>query len=110
MFTLIALGIGAAYFYSVVAVLFPMLIPESLKFHGKINLYFESAAVITVLVILGQLLEAKARNQTGQAVKALLGLAAKNAHRVRNGIEEDVSIDSVEKGDILGFALVKKCR
>lgn len=101
MFTLIALGIGAAYFYSVGAVLFPMLIPESLKFHGKINLYFESAAVITVLVILGQLLEAKARNQTGQAVKALLGLAAKNAHRVRNGIEEEIPIDSVQKGDIL---------
>src|SRR5208282_755758 len=67
MFTLIGLGIGAAYLYSAGVVLFPGLVPESLKFNGKINLYFESAAVITVLVILGQLLEAKARNQTGQA-------------------------------------------
>jgi len=101
MFTLISLGIGAAYFYSVGAVLFPMLIPGSLKFQGKINLYFESAAVITVLVILGQLLEAKARNQTGKAVKTLLGLAAKNAHRIRNGVEEEILIDSIEKGDAL---------
>jgi len=101
MFTLIALGIGAAYLYSAGAVLFPMLIPESLKFHGKISLYFESAAVITVLVILGQLLEAKARNQTGQAIKALLGLAAKNAHRVSNDQEQEVSIDEVQKGDLL---------
>jgi P-type Cu+ transporter len=101
MFTLIALGIGAAYFYSVGAVLFPMMLPESLKVHGKINLYFESASVITVLVILGQLLEAKARNQTGQAIKALLGLAAKNAHRVHDGQEEEVNIDKVQKGDLL---------
>jgi len=101
MFTLIALGIGAAYLYSSGAVLFPMLIPESLKFHGKASLYFESAAVITVLVILGQLLEAKARNQTGQAIKALLGLAAKNAHRVSNNQEQEVSIDEVQKGDLL---------
>ena len=101
MFTLIALGVGAAYFYSMAVILFPMVLPESLKSHGKMNLYFESAAVITVLVILGQLLEAKARSQTGQAIKALLGLAAKNAHRIRNGIEEEVLIDSVERGDIL---------
>lgn len=101
MFTLIALGVGAAYLYSVGAVLFPMLFPESLKMHGKINLYFESASMITVLVILGQLLEAKARNQTGQAIKALLGLAAKNAHRIRNGKEEEVSIDAVQIGDLL---------
>ncbi len=101
MFTLIALGVGAAYGYSTVATLFPQIFPESLKKMGKIDLYFEAAAVITVLIILGQLLEAKARNQTGQAIKALLGLAAKNAHRIRNGIEEEVPIDSAEKGDIL---------
>ena len=101
MFTLIGLGIGAAYLYSAGVVLFPGLVPESFKYHGKINLYFESAAVITVLVILGQILETKARNQTGQAVKVLLGLAAKNAHRIRNGIEEEIRIDSVDKGDIL---------
>ena len=101
MFTLIALGVGAAYGYSSVATLFPQIFPESLKKMGKIDLYFEAAAVITVLIILGQLLEAKARNQTGQAIKALLGLAAKNAHRIRNGIEEEVPIDSVQKEDML---------
>jgi Cu+-exporting ATPase len=101
MFTLIALGVGAAYFYSVGVVLFPKLLPESLKMQGKMNLYFESASVIMVLVILGQLLEAKARNQTGQAIKALLGLAAKNAHRVSNGNEVEVGIDTIQKGDLL---------
>ncbi len=101
MFTLIALGVGAAYGYSIVAVLFPQIFPESLKKMGKVDLYFEAAAVITVLIILGQLLEAKARSQTGQAIKALLGLAAKNAHRIQNGIEEEVAIDTVQKGDIL---------
>ena len=101
MFTLIALGVGAAYGYSMVATLFPHIFPESLKKMGKIDLYFEAAAVITVLIILGQLLEAKARSQTGQAIKALLGLAAKNAHRIRNGIEEEVAIDSIQKGDVL---------
>lgn len=101
MFTLIALGVGAAYIYSTVATLFPQIFPDSLKKMGKIDLYFEAAAVITVLIILGQLLEAKARSQTGQAIKALLGLAAKNAHRIRNGAEEEVPIDSVQKGDIL---------
>ncbi len=101
MFTLIALGVGAAYGYSTVAVLFSQIFPESLKKMGKIDLYFEAAAVITVLIILGQLLEAKARSQTGQAIKALLGLAAKNAHRILNGNEEEVPIDSVQKGDLL---------
>ncbi len=101
MFTLIALGVGAAYGYSTVATLFPQIFPESLKKMGKIDLYFEAAAVITVLIILGQLLEARARSQTGQAMKALLGLAAKNAHRIINGIEEEIPIDSVQKGDVL---------
>src|SRR3989338_5670834 len=101
MFTLIALGVGAAYGYSAVAVLFPGIFPADLKMEGRINLYFEAAAVITVLVVLGQLLEARARSQTGQAIKALLGLAAKNAHRVREGQEEEVAIDDVHKGDLL---------
>ena len=101
MFTLIALGVGAAYGYSTFAVLFPGMFPEDLKMEGRINLYFEAAAVITVLVVLGQLLEARARSQTGQAIKALLGLAAKNAHRVRDGQEEEVAIDDVHKGDLL---------
>ncbi len=101
MFTLIALGVGAAYGYSTVAVLFPQIFPESLKKMGMIDLYFEAAAVITVLIILGQLLEANARSQTGHAIKALLGLAAKNAHRLSNGVEEELAIDSVQKGDFL---------
>ena len=101
MFTLIALGVGAAYGYSAVAVLFPGIFPADLKMEGRINLYFEAAAVITVLVVLGQLLEARARSQTGQAIKALLGLAAKNAHRIRGGREEEVAIDDVHKGDLL---------
>lgn len=101
MFTLIALGVGAAYGYSTVATLFPQIFPESLKKMGKTDLYFEAAAVITVLIILGQLLEAKARSQTGQAIKALLGLAAKNAHRIRNGVEEEVAIESIQKEDML---------
>ena len=101
MFTLIAMGVGSAYGYSLAAVLVPQLFPDSLKLHGRLGLYFESAAVITVLVILGQYWEARARAQTGQAIKALLGLAAKKAHRIRNGKEEEISADSVSKGDRL---------
>jgi len=101
MFTLIALGVGAAYGYSTIAVFFPQIFPDTLKKMGRLELYFEAAAVITVLIILGQLLEAKARSQTGQAIKALLGLAAKNAHRVRDGNEEEVAIDAVQRGDML---------
>ncbi len=101
MFTLIALGVGTSYLYSSVAVLFPRIFPEALRMGGRVNLYFEAAAVITVLVVLGQLLEAKARGQTGEAIKALLGLAAKKAHRIRQQQEEEVSIDDVQKGDLL---------
>jgi Cu+-exporting ATPase len=79
MFTLIAIGVGAAYLYSLVAVLAPGVFPHSFRHHGEVGLYFEAAAVITVLVLLGQLLEAKARSRTGQAIQALLGLAAKSA-------------------------------
>ncbi len=101
MFTLIAMGVGAAYFYSAAGVLFPHLFPESLKMEGRPGLYFEAAVVITVLVILGQYLEARARAQTGAAIKALLGLAAKNAHRLINGKEEEVPIEEIHKGDLL---------
>jgi P-type Cu+ transporter len=102
MFTLIAIGVGAAYLYSVVAVLFPGLFPEAFRHHGEVELYFEAAAVITVLVMLGQLLEAKARGKTGQAIQALLGLAAKTARRVRaDGEEEEVGIEQLEVGDRL---------
>jgi P-type Cu+ transporter len=101
MFTLIAVGVGAAYFYSVVAVIVPGIFPSSFRRHGEVDLYFEAAAVITTLVLLGQLLEAKARSRTGQAIKALLGLAAKTAHRVRDGQERDVPVDEIQKGDVL---------
>ena len=101
MFTLIAMGVGAAYGYSAVAILFPRIFPEFLKMHGEIGLYFEAAAVITVLVLLGQLFEARARYRTGQAIRALLGLAAKDAHRIREGKEEDAAIDAIQIGDLL---------
>jgi P-type Cu+ transporter len=101
MFTLIASGVGAAYGYSTVAVVAPGIFPPSFQQHGEVGLYFEAAAVITVLVLLGQLLEAKARSRTGQAIKALLGLAAKTAHRVRDGQERDVPVDEVQKSDLL---------
>jgi P-type Cu+ transporter len=101
MFTLIALGVGAAYLYSLVGVLFPALFPPSFRENGEVGLYFEAAAAITVLVLLGQLLEAKARNRTGKAIRALLGLAAKTAYRIKDGIEEKVTVDQIEKGDIL---------
>src|SRR5881628_1826760 len=101
MFTLIAVGVGAAYFYSAVAVITPGIFPDSFRHNGEIDLYFEAAAVITTLVLLGQLLEAKARNRTGQAIKALLGLAAKTAHRIRDGQEEDIPVDEIQKGDVL---------
>ena len=101
MFTLIAVGVGAAYVYSVVAVIAPGIFPESFRRHGEVDLYFEAAAVITTLVLLGQLIEAKARSRTGQAIKALFGLAAKNAHRVRNGQEEEIPVDAIQKGDLL---------
>jgi len=103
MFTLIALGTGAAFLYSTFATLFPGLLPESLQTHGGgAPLYFEAAAVITVLVLLGQVIELRARARTGSAIRALLGLAAKTARRVRpDGGEEDVAIDLVAPGDVL---------
>ncbi len=101
MFTLIATGVGAAFIHSSIAVLAPGLFPESFKEHGEVGLYFEASAVITVLVLLGQLLEAKARARTGEAIQALMGLAAKTAHRLRDGNEEDVPIDEIKKGDLL---------
>lgn len=101
MFSLIALGVGAAYFYSAIAVVFPSLFPDSFKEKGELFVYFEAASVITVLVILGQVLELKAKSQTSQAIKALLGRAAKTAHLLVNGQEQEVSIDQVKVGDLL---------
>jgi P-type Cu+ transporter len=101
MFTLIAVGVGAAYFYSAVAVVTPGIFPSSFRRHGEVALYFEAAAVITTLILLGQLIEAKARSRTGHAIKALLGLAAKTAHRVRDGQEQEIAVDEIQKGDVL---------
>src|SRR5207245_5178910 len=108
MFTLIAVGVGAAYFYSVIAVVAPGIFPSSFRRHGEVDLYFEAAAVITALVLLGQLLEAKARSRTGQAIKALLGLAAKTAHQIRDGEEREISADEIQKGDVLRVRPGKK--
>ncbi len=101
MFTLIMLGVGAAYLFSAVAVVFPGIFPESFRMNGEVGLYFEAAAVITVLVLLGQLLEARARGRTGEAIQSLMGLAANEAHRIVDGSEEDVSMDQIRPGDLL---------
>ncbi|MDP8984811.1 MAG: heavy metal translocating P-type ATPase [Pseudomonadota bacterium] len=103
MFTLIALGVGAAYGYSLVATFAPGLFPASLRQHGgMIPVYYEAAAVVTVLVLLGQVLELRAREKTGGAIRALLKLAPKTARRVRaNGTDEEVSLDRVHVGDRL---------
>ncbi len=101
MFTLIAVGVGAAYFYSAVAVIAPGIFPQSFRSNGEVGLYFEAAAVITTLVLFGQLIEAKARGRTGQAIKALLRLAAKTAHRVRDGQEDEIPAEEIQKGDLL---------
>ncbi len=102
MFTLIALGTGAAYIYSVAATIFPSAFPASFREHGVPPVYFESAAVITVLVVLGQVLELKARAATGGAIRALLQLAPKTARRVADdGSEADVPLEHVQAGDRL---------
>ena len=102
MFTLIALGTGVAFTFSVVAMLAPGFLPESLHAaHGGVPLYFEPAAFITTLVLLGQVLELRARARTRGALKALLGLAPKTARRVEGKEERDVSLDDVHPGDVL---------
>src|SRR5207247_8156697 len=101
MFTLIAIGVGAAYFYSAVVMLLPKIFPPSFAAHGKIGIYFEAAAIITVLVLLGQVLELRARSRTGSAIRALLNLAPNTARIVRDGEERDVALDQVHPGDIL---------
>ena len=101
MFTLIALGTGAAYAFSVFALLFSGLLPQSLTHGGAVPVYFEAASFIIVLVLLGQVLELRARAGTGEAIRALLGLAPKIAHRVRDGKEEDVALELVRAGDVL---------
>ncbi|MCH8322656.1 MAG: hypothetical protein IIB64_06225, partial [Proteobacteria bacterium] len=103
MFTLIAMGTGAAELYSLVAVFFPHLFPAGFRDQaGNVGLYFEAAAVITVLVLLGQVLELRARERTSGAIKALLDLAPKTAYRIKkNGDEEEIPLSEVETGDHL---------
>lgn len=103
MFTLIAMGTGVAWVYSVIATVAPGLFPDTFKGHeGAVAVYFEAAAVIVVLVLLGQLLELKAREQTGGAIRALLDLAPKTARRINeNGEDEDVPLDQIKAGDLL---------
>ncbi|MGH6898634.1 MAG: heavy metal translocating P-type ATPase [Geminicoccaceae bacterium] len=103
MWTLIGIGVGAAYLYSVVATLAPGIFPAAFRGHeGQVDVYFEAAAVIVALVLLGQVLELRARERTGGAIKALLGLAPKTARRVReDGADEEVPLDEIEVGDRL---------
>jgi Cu+-exporting ATPase len=103
MFTLIGLGVSVAYAYSIIAQLFPGIFPASFRdASGEVGVYFEAAGVITTLVLLGQVMELRARSRTGAAIRALLGLAPKTARRVRDdGVEEDVPLDQVQSGDRL---------
>jgi Cu+-exporting ATPase len=103
MFTLIAVGTGVAYLFSLVGTFFPSLFPDSLRSHGGlVPLYFEAAATITTLVLLGQVLELRARSRTGNALRALLNLAPKTARKVgADGSEVDVAVEHVQSGDLL---------
>lgn len=101
MFTLIALGIGAAFLYSAVATVAPGVFPEGFRMHGSVEPYFDTAVVVTALVLLGQVLELRARSRTSAALKGLLGLAPSNARRVEANGELDVPIASVRAGDLL---------
>lgn len=101
MFTLISLGVGAAYLYSLAAVFFPGIFPYSFQQDGKIGIYFEAATVITVLVILGQVLELRARAKTGDAIRALLDLSPKMASIEMEGVEKKIPLSEVKKGDHL---------
>ena len=100
MFTLIALGTGVSWLFSLVAMFFPAALPHDALHHGP-PIYFEAAAVIIVLVLLGQVLELRARAGTGQAIRSLLQLAPKTAHRVKDGSEEDIPLDGVLVDDVL---------
>jgi Cu+-exporting ATPase len=101
MFTLISLGVGTAYLFSVAAFLFPEMLPLSYRQHGEAPIYFEAAAVIVTLVLLGQLLEGKARSRTSSAIKTLLNRSAKTAHVIHGAAEHDVPVASVVRGDLL---------
>jgi len=100
MFTLIGLGTGAAYLYSLAATLLPQLFPDSFRdAHGEVSVYFEAAAVITTLVLVGQVLELRARQRTSGAIRELLHLAPETAHLVAGGGDHEVSLAQVKRGD-----------
>ncbi|MBZ5515345.1 MAG: heavy metal translocating P-type ATPase [Acidobacteriia bacterium] len=102
MFTLIAVGTGTAYLYSLIATLLPGIFPNSFRGQGgEVPVYFEAAAVITTLVLLGQVLELRARSRTSSALKSLLGLAPKTARKVSDSQEEDIPLEQVQPGDRL---------
>jgi Cu+-exporting ATPase len=102
MFTLIALGTGVAWIYSLIAQIFPQTFPREFRdAHGQVAVYFEAAAVITTLVLLGQVLELRARESTSGAIRALLDLAPKTARRIRDGAEDEVPLDAITVGDRL---------
>ncbi len=101
MFTLIAIGVATAYVFSAVALLFPSLFPHSMRHRGGVDIYFEAAAMIVVLVLLGQVLELCARSRTGNAIRALLNLAPPTAHLIRGNEEQEVPLEAVKVGDRL---------
>jgi len=101
MFTLIAIGVGAAFVFSAVAMLAPGLFPPTMRHEGKVGIYFEAAAMVTVLVLLGQVLELRARSRTGSAIKALLNLAPPTARQVAKDGDHEVPLDQVKVGDWL---------
>ena len=101
MFTLISMGVGVAYVDSAIAMVAPGMFPPSFQEHGRVGIYFEAAAVITVLVLLGQVLELRARRRTGSAIRALLDLAPQKARLVTSGTEREVMLDNVQRGDHL---------
>jgi len=101
MFTLIAIGVGAAFLFSAVAMIMPGLFPHTMRHEGKVAVYFEAASVIVVLVLLGQVLELRARSRTGSAIKALLNLAPPTARRITSGGDTEVPLDEVRVGDQL---------
>ncbi|QDU07443.1 heavy metal translocating P-type ATPase [Gimesia aquarii] len=101
MFTLIGIGTGTAYVYSIFALLFPGIFPESFRSDGSVELYFEAAVVITVLVLLGQMLEMRARKRTNSAIQELLALAPPTAHLVVNGEEREIALEEVQSGNLL---------
>lgn len=110
MWTLIGLGTGAAFVYSVVATVAPQVFPASFMSMGRVSVYFEAAVVIISLTLLGQVLELKARSQTSAAIRSLLGLAPKTARRINtDGSEEDVALTHVHVGDTCACDPARRC-